>query len=79
MVDAVSTVCGTYFFGDRWLVDVMYTTSQKVLGAPPGITPISFSERAMEMITNRKTKSCVYYWDVTALGNHWGCTDRPRL
>lgn len=46
-VDTVASLGGTEFKMDEWGVDVVYTGSQKVLGAPPGITPISFSERAL--------------------------------
>lgn len=46
-VDTVASLGGTEFFMDEWKVDVAYTGSQKVLGAPPGITPISFNCRAM--------------------------------
>jgi alanine-glyoxylate transaminase / serine-glyoxylate transaminase / serine-pyruvate transaminase len=47
IVDTVASLGGAPFFADEWKVDVVYTGSQKVLGAPPGITPISFSKRAM--------------------------------
>lgn len=46
-VDTVAALGGTEFKMDEWKVDVMYTGSQKVLGAPPGITPISFNSRAL--------------------------------
>lgn len=46
MVDAVASLGGEPFFADAWGVDAVYTGSQKVLGAPAGITPVSFSSRA---------------------------------
>lgn len=45
-VDTVASLGGTSFLADEWKVDAVYTGSQKVLGAPAGITPISFSPRA---------------------------------
>lgn len=45
-VDTVASLGGVPFFMDKWKIDAVYTGSQKVLGAPPGITPISFSSRA---------------------------------
>ena len=43
IVDTVASLGAEPFFADAWEVDVVYTGSQKCLGAPPGITPISFS------------------------------------
>uniref|UniRef100_A0A182Q275 Alanine--glyoxylate aminotransferase n=1 Tax=Anopheles farauti TaxID=69004 RepID=A0A182Q275_9DIPT len=47
IVDTVASLGGTPFHMDRWEIDAVYTGSQKVLGAPPGITPISFNHRAV--------------------------------
>lgn len=47
MVDAVITMGCVEFYVDRWKIDVAYSGSQKVLNAPPGITPITFGSRAM--------------------------------
>lgn len=47
IVDTVASLGGTPFFTDDWELDVVYTGSQKCLGAPPGISPITFSPRAM--------------------------------
>lgn len=49
-VDTVASLGGTEFKMDEWEIDVVYTGSQKVLGAPPGITPISFNQRALYVI-----------------------------
>lgn len=47
MVDAVITMGCTPFYVDKWKIDVAYSGSQKVLNAPPGITPITFNSRAL--------------------------------
>lgn len=47
MVDAVITMGCVPFHVDKWKIDVAYSGSQKVLNAPPGITPITFNSRAM--------------------------------
>lgn len=52
IVDTVASLCGEPFFMDSWGVDATYTGSQKVLGAPPGLSPISFSPRAEYVITS---------------------------
>lgn len=45
-VDTVASLGGVEMYADKWKIDAVYTGSQKVLGAPPGLTPISFSPRA---------------------------------
>lgn len=45
-VDTVASLGGVPMFADKWGIDAIYTGSQKVLGAPPGLAPISFSSRA---------------------------------
>ncbi|XP_061387951.1 alanine--glyoxylate aminotransferase [Musca vetustissima] len=79
VVDTVASLGGTEFYMDNWSVDVAYTGSQKVLGAPPGITPISFSKRAMQHIVERKTKVKVYYFDATLIGQYWNCFGGSRI
>lgn len=46
IVDTVASLGAEPFFMDAWKIDAAYTGSQKVLGAPPGLTPISFNSRA---------------------------------
>lgn len=45
-VDTVASLGAVPFFMDKWKIDAVYTGSQKVLGSPPGLTPISFSPKA---------------------------------
>ncbi|XP_067051661.1 alanine--glyoxylate aminotransferase-like [Acropora muricata] len=78
IVDTVASLGGTPFFTDDWELDVVYTGSQKCLGAPPGISPITFSPRAMAKVFSRKTKVPSFYLDMDELGNYWGCDDGPR-
>lgn len=47
LVDSVITLGCVPFYVDEWKIDVAYTGSQKVLNAPPGITPITFNSRAL--------------------------------
>jgi len=47
IVDTVASLGGTPFFTDDWELDVVYSGSQKCLGALPGVSPITFSPRAM--------------------------------
>uniref|UniRef100_U5EHZ8 Alanine--glyoxylate aminotransferase n=1 Tax=Corethrella appendiculata TaxID=1370023 RepID=U5EHZ8_9DIPT len=79
VVDTVASLGGVPVFMDKWEIDAIYTGSQKVLGAPPGITPMSFSQRALDRVNNRNSKVKVYYWDINLLGDYWGCFGRPRI
>ncbi|PIO66437.1 hypothetical protein TELCIR_11849 [Teladorsagia circumcincta] len=47
LVDTVASIGGAEFRMDEWGVDCVYAATQKVLNAPPGLAPISFSDRAM--------------------------------
>ncbi|KAG6922931.1 alanine-glyoxylate aminotransferase, partial [Chelydra serpentina] len=60
-------------------IDILYSGSQKVLNAPPGSAPISFSERARKKIFSRRTKPPSFFLDMGWLANYWGCDDKPRM
>ncbi|XP_004533730.1 serine--pyruvate aminotransferase, mitochondrial [Ceratitis capitata] len=79
VVDTVASLGGTEFLMDAWKVDMAYTGSQKVLGAPPGITPVSFSDRAIARIKARKTYVKSYYFDALLVGQYWNCFEAPRI
>ncbi|XP_021142053.1 alanine--glyoxylate aminotransferase isoform X2 [Columba livia] len=78
LVDAVASLGGAPIFMDQQEIDVLYSGSQKVLNAPPGSAPISFSERAREKILRRKTQPLSFYLDMGWLANYWGCDGEPR-
>jgi len=78
LVDTVASLGSVPFSVDALGLDCVYSGSQKVLGCPPGLAPITFSEAAMRKIANRKTKPLSFYLDVTLIGNYWGCFDEPR-
>jgi alanine-glyoxylate transaminase/serine-glyoxylate transaminase/serine-pyruvate transaminase len=72
LVDAVTSLGGVPVEVDKWNIDAIYSGSQKCLSCPPGLAPVSFSERAMQVILNRKTKVQSWYLDVSMLANYWG-------
>lgn len=78
MVDAVATLGAADLYVDEYKIDACFSGSQKVLGGPAGLTPVTFSSRAMEVIANRKTQSNVYYYDATYLSEFFKCNDKPR-
>jgi alanine-glyoxylate transaminase/serine-glyoxylate transaminase/serine-pyruvate transaminase len=57
---------------DAWGVDAAYSCSQKGLSCPSGLSPVSFSPRAVEAIERRKTKVQSWYLDMTLLRRYWG-------
>jgi alanine-glyoxylate transaminase/serine-glyoxylate transaminase/serine-pyruvate transaminase len=71
VVDAVTSLGGAPLEVDAWDIDVCYSGTQKCLGAPPGLAPITFGERAVEVMKNRETKVQSFYLDMTALNDYW--------
>lgn len=72
LLDTVTSLGGCPVRIDAWNVDAVYSGTQKCLSAPPGLSPISFSPRAMEVATKRKTKVQSWYLDVNLLSSYWG-------
>ncbi len=56
---------------DRNEIDASYSCSQKGLGAPPGLSPVTFSARALEKIRNRKERPRTWYFDVQLIDKYW--------
>ncbi len=75
VLDAVTSLAGIRVEVDEWGVDVCYSGTQKCLSVPPGLSPITFSARAMDVVRERKTPVQSWYLDVTMLERYWG-TDR---
>lgn len=72
LVDAVTALGGVPVEVDKWQIDAIYSGSQKCLSCPPGLAPASFSERALQVVLNRKTKVQSWYLDVSMLAKYWG-------
>ncbi len=71
LVDAVTSLGGVPLFVDEWGIDAIYSGSQKCLSAPPGISPVSFSARAVEAIERRKTKAQSWFLDLNLVMGYW--------
>ena len=76
MVDAVTSYCGVELQVDKWGIDAIYTGTQKCLSAPPGLSPVSFSDRALQALDNRKTKVQSWFLDLTLVKNYWAGAKR---
>jgi alanine-glyoxylate transaminase/serine-glyoxylate transaminase/serine-pyruvate transaminase len=72
IVDAVTALGGMPVETDGWQIDAVYSCSQKCLGCPPGLAPLSLSNRAMAKIRARRTPVRSWYLDVTLLSQYWG-------
>jgi len=72
IVDAITSLGGVPLKVDEWNIDAIYSGSQKCLSCPPGLSPISFSERAVEKIKARKTRVASWFLDLTLVMGYWG-------
>jgi alanine-glyoxylate transaminase/serine-glyoxylate transaminase/serine-pyruvate transaminase len=72
IVDAVTSLGGHPVGVDRQGIDICYSGTQKCLGAPPGLSPITFSERALGRIRSRSSKVQSWYLDITMVERYWG-------
>jgi len=72
LVDTVTSLGGIEVRMDDWNIDALYSGTQKCLSCPPGLAPLSFSEKAMAKLNGRKTKVPNWYLDITMIANYWG-------
>jgi len=72
IVDAVTSVGGTPVRVDEWGIDAIYSGTQKCLSCTPGLSPVSFSERAIDKIKSRHTKVQSWFLDLNLVMGYWG-------
>ena len=72
IVDAVTSLGGHDMQVDDWGIDVCYSGTQKCLGAPPGLAPITLSENAMQVVKTRETPVQSFYFNLQDLESYWG-------
>ncbi len=72
IVDAVTSLGGTPLKVDEWEIDSIYSGTQKCLSCTPGISPISFNERALEKVRNRSSKVQSWFLDLNLVMGYWG-------
>jgi alanine-glyoxylate transaminase/serine-glyoxylate transaminase/serine-pyruvate transaminase len=78
MMDCVTSLAGMAICIDDLGVDAAGSCTQKCLGAPPGLAPITVSPRAMEAVKARKTKPHTWYFDFQLLFQYWGEGGAPK-
>jgi len=71
LVDCVTSLGGAPVEIDAWGVDAAYSGTQKCLSCPPGLSPVTFSERAVEKMRARSTKPVSWYLDVSMIEKYW--------
>jgi len=72
IVDAVTTLAGIELRVDDWLIDAIYSGTQKCLSCVPGLAPISFSDNAVKVIQSRKTPVQSWFLDMNLVVGYWG-------
>ena len=71
IVDAVTSLGGIPLRTDAWGADAVYSGSQKCLSAPPGLSPLSFSEKAVAALKARKTPVQSWFLDLSLVMGYW--------
>jgi len=72
VVDAVTSLGASEIKVDEWGIDVCYSCSQKGISVPPGLSPMTVSPKAMDVLRSRKTKVQSFYLDLLKLEKYWG-------
>ena len=78
MTDVVTSLAGCELKFDEWELDFAYSGSQKCLAAPPGISPVAISDRALEYIRNRPKPPTSWYLDLSLIADYWGPDHIPH-
>ena len=72
VADAVTSLGGVEFRVDEWDLDAAYSGPQKCLSCPPGASPLTLSDRAMDKVLDRETEPRSWYLDLSLLEGYWG-------
>jgi len=76
LVDAVTSLGGSPVLVDEWDIDAVYSASQKCLSCTPGLSPVSFNDRAVNYVKSRKDKIHSWFMDMNLLLGYWNATTR---
>ena len=71
LVDAVTSLGGQELAIDDWGIDLCYSGSQKCISCPPGLSPITVNQKAMDTLKNRSRDVNSYYLDLSLLAKYW--------
>jgi alanine-glyoxylate transaminase / serine-glyoxylate transaminase / serine-pyruvate transaminase len=73
-VDCVTSLGAHPVEFDEWGIDFAYSCTQKALAAPPGMSPLAISDKALERVAKR-TNPVPFTFDLDLLKKYW--IDRP--
>jgi alanine-glyoxylate transaminase/serine-glyoxylate transaminase/serine-pyruvate transaminase len=76
IADTVTSLGGIPLEVDAWGLDAVYSGTQKCLSAPPGLSPVTFGERALDKVRSRKTKVQSWFLDLNLVLGYWGGTGK---
>jgi alanine-glyoxylate transaminase/serine-glyoxylate transaminase/serine-pyruvate transaminase len=71
IVDAVTSLGGMPVEVDRWGIDVCYSATQKCLSCPPGLAPLTLSNRALSVVKTRRSPCRSWYFDLSLIADYW--------
>jgi alanine-glyoxylate transaminase/serine-glyoxylate transaminase/serine-pyruvate transaminase len=71
LLDCVTSLAGRPVELDAWGIDAAYSGTQKCLSCPPGLAPVSFSERAMQRVRERQRPVQSWYLDLSLLAGYY--------
>lgn len=71
IIDAVTSLGGIPVEVDRWGIDVCYSATQKCLSCPPGLAPLTLSNRALSVVKNRRSPCQSWYFDLSLIADYW--------
>ena len=76
IVDTVTALAGTPVRVDDWGIDAVYSGSQKCLSCAPGLSPVSFGERALAKLKARRSRVQSWFLDLNLVIGYWGSGQR---
>jgi alanine-glyoxylate transaminase/serine-glyoxylate transaminase/serine-pyruvate transaminase len=72
IADTVTSLAGSPLMVDEWELDAVYSGTQKCLSCVPGLSPVTFSKRAVDVATTRKTRVQSWFMDLNLVLGYWG-------
>lgn len=78
IVDTVTSLGGSPLKVDEWQLDAVYSGTQKCLSAPPGLSPVTFSKKAQQVIQERTTKVQSWFLDLSLVMGYWASAQKKR-
>lgn len=72
LVDCVTSLGGMPVAIDEIGIDIAFSGTQKCLGCPPGLSPITINDHAREVLQKRKTRIPSWYLDMSLIESYWG-------